>query len=131
LIRDRFAPPKEVTRQQVIDRYHLVKQHDRVGHMSDAWEFSYTAFPMDRFTDELLAELQSDAESQVIIEDDRLIIKHLFIERRLEPLNLYLARTDTAGATHAVREFGDAILEIAAGYWKQLQQIVANGDFAE
>jgi isocitrate dehydrogenase kinase/phosphatase len=114
LIRDRFAPPKEVTRQQVIDRYHMVKQHDRVGRMSDAWEFSYTAFPLDRFTDELLAELQSDADLQIIIEDDTLIIKHLFIERRLEPLNLYLARADAAGAAHAVTEYGNAIHEIAA-----------------
>jgi isocitrate dehydrogenase kinase/phosphatase len=114
LIRDRFAPPKEVTRQQVIDRYHMVKQHDRVGRMSDAWEFSYTAFPIDRFTDELLAELQSDADLQIIIEDDTLIIKHLFIERRLEPLNLYLARADAAGAAHAVTEYGNAIHEIAA-----------------
>ena len=114
LIRDRFAPPKEVTRKQVIDRYHMVKQHDRVGRMSDAWEFSYTAFPIDRFTDELLEELQSDAASQIIIEDDKLIIKHLFIERRLEPLNLYLARANAARADHAIQEYGNAIHEIAA-----------------
>ena len=114
LIRDRFAPPKEVTRQQVIDRYHMVKQHDRVGRMSDAWEFSYTAFPIDRFTDELLEELKTDAPSQIIIEDDKLIIKHLFIERRLEPLNLYLAHADADAAARAIGEYGDAIHEIAA-----------------
>ncbi|MEA1890705.1 MAG: bifunctional isocitrate dehydrogenase kinase/phosphatase [Pseudomonadota bacterium] len=113
VIRDRFRPPKDTTRQQVIDRYHLVKQHDRVGRMSDAWEFSYTAFPLDRFSDELLDELQTQATSQISIEGDRLVIKHLFIERRLIPLNLYLERVTGDEARHALKEYGDAIRDIA------------------
>jgi len=113
LIRDRFAPPKETSRKQVIDAYHMVKQYDRVGRMSDAWEFSYTAFPIDRFTDELLDELKNEAASQIIIENDKLIIKHLFIERRLEPLNLYLARADASSAQRALQEYGNSIHEIA------------------
>lgn len=114
LIRDHFPAPKDTTRQQVIDRYHMVKQHDRVGRLSDAWEFSYTAFPLDRFTDELLNELQNEAASQISIEDSQLIIKHLFIERRLEPLNLYLERADADGIRHALQDYGDAIYDIAA-----------------
>ncbi|MDR9436604.1 MAG: bifunctional isocitrate dehydrogenase kinase/phosphatase [Thiohalophilus sp.] len=114
LIRDRFPPPKNTTRQKVIDRYHMVKQHDRVGRLSDAWEFSYTAFPVERFTDELLEELQTEAASQVSFEDNQLIIKHLFIERRLEPLNLYLERADEEGTRHALQDYGDAIHDIAA-----------------
>ncbi len=114
LIRDRFPPPKDTTRQQVIDRYHMVKQHDRVGRLSDAWEFSYTAFPLNRFTDELLDELQTEAASQIAIEGEQLVIKHLFIERRLEPLNLHLKQTDAAGVRHALQDYGDAICDIAA-----------------
>jgi isocitrate dehydrogenase kinase/phosphatase len=114
LIRDRFRPPKDTTRQEVIDRYHMVKQHDRVGRLSDAWEFSYTAFPLHRFTDELLAELQAEAASQISIEGEQLVIKHLFIERRLEPLNLFLERTDAAGLRNALQEYGDAISDISA-----------------
>ena len=114
VIRDRFRPPKDTTRQKVIDRYHMVKQHDRVGRLSDAWEFSFTAFPLERFTPELLEELQTEAASQVSIEGDRLVIKHLFIERRLEPLNLYLQHADTDGVRHALKEYGDAINDIAA-----------------
>ncbi|MDY6979964.1 MAG: bifunctional isocitrate dehydrogenase kinase/phosphatase [Pseudomonadota bacterium] len=114
LIRDRFPPPKNTTRQKVIDRYHMVKQHDRVGRLSDAWEFSYTAFPVDRFTDELLEELQTEAASQVSFEGNQLIIKHLFIERRLEPLNLYLERADEEDIQHALQDYGDAIHDIAA-----------------
>ena len=114
LIRDRFPPPKNTTRQKVIDRYHMVKQHDRVGRLSDAWEFSYTAFPVDRFTDDLLEELQTEAASQVSFEGNQLIIKHLFIERRLEPLNLYLERADQESIHHALQDYGNAIHDIAA-----------------
>jgi isocitrate dehydrogenase kinase/phosphatase len=114
VIRDRFRPPKDTTRQKVIGRYHLVKQHDRVGRLSDAWEFSFTAFPVDRFNDDLLQELKTEAASQVSIEGDRLVIKHLFIERRLEPLNLYLKRADAKETRHAIKEYGDAIRDIAA-----------------
>jgi isocitrate dehydrogenase kinase/phosphatase len=103
VIRDRFRPPKDTTRQKVIDRYHMVKQHDRVGRLSDAWEFSYTAFPVDRFNDDLLQELKTEAESQISIEGDR-----------LEPLNLYLKRADSEGTRHAIKEYGDAIRDIAA-----------------
>ncbi|UCC55206.1 MAG: bifunctional isocitrate dehydrogenase kinase/phosphatase [Gammaproteobacteria bacterium] len=114
VIRDHFRPPKDTTRKAVIDRYHMVKQHDRVGRLSDAWEFSYAAFPLDRFTDELLEELKSEVASQVSIEGEQLVIKHLFIERRLEPLNLYLKRADASGVQHAIKEYGDAIRDIAA-----------------
>ena len=114
VIRDHFRPPKDTTRKAVIDRYHMVKQHDRVGRLSDAWEFSYAAFPLDRFTDDLLEELKSEVASQVSIEGEQLVIKHLFIERRLEPLNLYLKRADASGVRHAIKEYGDAIRDIAA-----------------
>ena len=114
VIRDHFRPPKDTTRQRVIDSYHLVKQHDRVGRMSDAWEFSHTAFPLNRFTEDFLNELMTQAASQISIEGDRLIIKHLFIERRLDPLNLYLERADEAGVRNALKEYGDAIFDISA-----------------
>jgi isocitrate dehydrogenase kinase/phosphatase len=114
VIRDRFKPPKDTTRSIVIDKYHMVKMRDRVGRMSDAWEFSHTAFPLGRFTDELLDELKTEAASQFIIENDTLIIKHLFIERRLQPLNLYLERAGGGDLEDALREYGNAIREIAA-----------------
>ena len=114
VIRDRFRPPKDTTRQKIVDCYHLVKQHDRVGRMSDAWEFSHTAFPLDRFTEELLEELKSEAASQVLIEDNHVVVRHLFIERRLEPLNLYLEHANEDEARHVIKEYGDAIVDIAS-----------------
>ncbi|MGD8796228.1 MAG: bifunctional isocitrate dehydrogenase kinase/phosphatase, partial [Thiohalophilus sp.] len=114
LIRDKFMPPKDTTRKEVIDRYHMVKQHDRVGRLSDAWEFSYTAFPVDRFTTELLNEMKNEAASQISIEGEQLVIKHLFIERRLQPLNLFLENASADEVQHALQDYGDAIHDIAA-----------------
>ncbi|MDZ7803262.1 isocitrate dehydrogenase kinase/phosphatase-domain containing protein [Thiohalophilus sp.] len=79
LIRDQFRRRRIPRDKKVIDRYHLVKQHDRVGRLSDAWEFSYTALPLARFTPELLEELKAEAASQLSEESNQLIVKHLFI----------------------------------------------------
>jgi isocitrate dehydrogenase kinase/phosphatase len=55
IIKDRFPPPKEMTREQVKEKYQLVKMHDRVGRMADSWEYSHVAFPLARFSPALLA----------------------------------------------------------------------------
>jgi len=114
VIRDRFRPPKETTREHVKAQYQTVKQHDRVGRMADTWEFSFAAFPLDRFDRELLAELQAEVPSQLTIEGDQVVIRHLYIERRLVPLNLYLETADEAAVRHALQEYGDAIKQMAA-----------------
>ena len=48
------------------------------------------------------------------IERDHVVVRHLYIERRMIPLNLYLERADDAQREHAMREYGDAIEELAA-----------------
>jgi isocitrate dehydrogenase kinase/phosphatase len=114
LIRDVIPPPKEVDRETVKAKYLLVKQHDRVGRMADTLEFSDVALPIDRFDPELLAELRNQAPSQIEEEDGEIVIKHLYIEQRMVPLNLYLDRASEAEAEHAVQEYGDAIRELAS-----------------
>ena len=117
VIRDRFAPPKEMDRQTVLDKYLLVKMHDRVGRMADTLEYSLVALPRERFAPELLEELKAEAASNIEFEDDKVVIKHMYIERRMQPLNLYLEEAIGDGATERVRqalhEYGDAIKELA------------------
>jgi len=117
VIRDRFAPPKEMDRQTVKDKYLLVKLHDRVGRMADTLEYSLVALPLDRFSPELLEELKAEAGSSIEFEGDRIVIKHMYIERRMQPLNLYLAEALGDGAAQRVRQalhdYGDAIKELA------------------
>jgi isocitrate dehydrogenase kinase/phosphatase len=118
VIKDWFPPPKETTRAQVKQKYLLVKHHDRVGRMADTLEYSNVAFPLSRFSEELVAALQRDCPSLVDIEGERIIIGHLYIERRMVPLNLFLARAEENGKDslieHGIIEYGNAIKDLAA-----------------
>jgi isocitrate dehydrogenase kinase/phosphatase len=113
VIRDRFPPPKKVTRQQVRDTYQLVKQHDRVGRMSDTLEYSHVAFPVKRFSQELLEELYDTCTNSVSEEGEHIVIKHLYIERRMTPLNIAVLRADDKQLDRLMRGYGDAIKELA------------------
>ena len=114
VIRDKIAASKETDRQKVLEKYWLVKHHDRVGRMTDTLEYSDVAFPRDRFSDELIAELTAVAASEIEFTADHIVVKHLYIERRVIPLNLYLEDADDAQRLHAMREYGEAIRELAA-----------------
>nr|WP_315397353.1 bifunctional isocitrate dehydrogenase kinase/phosphatase [uncultured Duganella sp.] len=118
VIKDFYPPPKDTTRAQIKEKYLLVKHHDRVGRMADTLEYSNVAFPRQRFTDELVAELKQCAPSQYEEEGGKVIIKHLYIERRMVPLNMWLADADRDGddarLEHAILEYGNAIKELVA-----------------
>ena len=115
-IKDHFPPPKETTREMVQEKYLLVKHHDRVGRMADTLEYSNVAFPRSRFSDELLADFKSVAPSLVEEDGDEIIIKHLYIERRMMPLNIWLTTADKSGdeaaTERAIIEYGNAIKEL-------------------
>lgn len=118
VIKDFYPPPKETTRAQIKQKYLLVKHHDRVGRMADTLEYSDVAFPLARFSEELLAELQQHCPSLVEIEGERIIVKHLYIERRMVPLNIFLTNAERAGdeglLEHGVFEYGNAIRDLVA-----------------
>ncbi len=123
IIRDYFAPPKEISRQQVEEKYQLVKQHDRVGRMADTLEFSEVLLPLSRFTDDLLEDLESSCKSSIrIVEGNdgvkQINIKHMYIERRMLPLNMALEEAERKGRYEdidmLILSFGDAIKELCA-----------------
>ena len=129
IIKDYYPPQKDTTRELIKSKYLLVKQHDRVGRMADTLEYSEVAFPRDRFEDELIAEIQKFAPSQLEISDRdgdgklEVIIKHIYIERRMIPLNIYLQEAFDAGLENpsakeqvesAVIEYGNAIKDLVA-----------------
>ncbi|MFN0097734.1 MAG: bifunctional isocitrate dehydrogenase kinase/phosphatase [Gemmatimonadaceae bacterium] len=114
LMRDTFGAPKQSTHDDVRRQYQLVKHRDRVGRMADTLEFSDVAFPLARFDAALLAELESACASTVQRDGDRLIVKHLYIEARVTPLDIYLRGADEARARHGIGEYGRAIRELAA-----------------
>lgn len=114
IIKDRFSPSKNVTKAQVKEKYRLVKLHDRVGRMADTMEYSEVAFPKARFSDELLEELLNVAPSLIRFEDDLVVIQHMYIERRMTPLNLYLASAEETDQEEALFGYGQAIKQLIA-----------------
>ena len=129
VIKDYYPPQKDTTREQIKGKYLLVKQHDRVGRMADTQEYSEVAFPRARFSDELIAEIEKFAPSQLEVSDRdgdgqmEVIIKHVYIERRMIPLNIYLQEAFDVGVQEpaaqeqierAVLEYGNAIKDLVA-----------------
>ena len=137
VIKDYYPPQKDTTREQIKGKYLLVKQHDRVGRMADTLEYSEVGFPRERFDDELIREIEKFAPSQLEISDRdgdgriEVIIKHVYIERRMIPLNIYLQEAFDAGGANAtdispgadrareqikrgVMEYGHAIKDLVA-----------------
>ena len=112
LIKDNFPPPKETTRKKIQDKYQLVKRHDRLGRMADTLEYSSVALPLSRLDDALLRELTKEVPSMIEYEGDNLVIRHLYIERRMTPLNLYLQNGTLTEIEHGIKEYGDAIKQL-------------------
>ena len=117
VIRDRFAPPKDIDHQTVKDKYQMVKLHDRVGRMADTLEYSLVALPLNRFDEELLQELRRECASVVELDGDELVIGHVYIERRMRPLNMHVEELkgegDETRLRELLREYGNAIKELA------------------
>ena len=114
VIKDHFPPQKDTTREQIQGKYLLVKNHDRVGRMADTLEYSNVAFPRQRFDDELIAELHRECSSLLEEDGDALVIRHVYIERRMIPLNIYLAEANERQIESAVVEYGNAIKDLVA-----------------
>jgi isocitrate dehydrogenase kinase/phosphatase len=114
IIKDHFGAPKNTTRHAVMDKYQFVFVRDRVGRLADAQEFEHLEFPKRCFPDDLLTYLLEVAGATVRVEDDRVIVRHLYTERRVTPLNLFLRDADPEYAREAVVDYGNAIKDLAA-----------------
>jgi isocitrate dehydrogenase kinase/phosphatase len=114
VIKDFYPPQKDTTREQIKGKYLLVKQHDRVGRMADTLEYSKVAFPRQRFEEELIAELRHFCPSLLEEDGNMLVIQHVYIERRMIPLNIYLQEASPEQMAHAVVEYGNAIKDLVS-----------------
>ncbi|QEH36671.1 Isocitrate dehydrogenase kinase/phosphatase [Aquisphaera giovannonii] len=114
VIRDRFAYPKTATRREVMQSYQLVFRHDRAGRLADVQEFEHLAFPRARFSDDVLDELAREAGQTASIGADVVELRHLYVERRMMPLNLFLREASPADARAAILDYGQAVKDLAA-----------------
>lgn len=112
IIKDKRS--KDVSREFIASKYQLVKLHDRAGRMADTWEYSNVDFPAERFESSLIEKIRAFAPNMLEMVDGRVVIKHVYIERRMIPLNLYLEHATEQEVDHAVKEYGDAIRQLVA-----------------
>jgi isocitrate dehydrogenase kinase/phosphatase len=102
-----------VLREEVLAKYQMVFIHDRAGRLVDAQEFRRLRFPRERFSRELLDELRREAARTVHEEGADLVFDHMYIERRLTPLNLFLRSAPAEAAERAVLDYGQCIRDLA------------------
>ena len=114
VIKDRFDPPKTVTEEIVREKYRFVSRSDRAGRMADTQEYTNFIIYRNRISDELLEELQKVAASKLIVNDKHVVIRHLYSERRMIPLNLFLRDANETQVYAAMDEYGNAIRQMAA-----------------
>ena len=113
VIRDRFAQPKRTTRREVIAIYDYIFRHDRTGRLPDTQSFEHLKFDRGCFHPDLLQELFSTAAQSVTISHQDVAIELAYVERRVHPLDLYLAEASHQDAVAAVIDFGQAIKDLA------------------
>lgn len=114
IIKDEFDRPKQTTRQEVLQKYDLVFKHDRAGRLIDAQSFEHLQFDRRRFNGEVLEDLLTKAGATARLEADSVVISHLYIERRVIPLDIYVEAAHEAAAEAAVIDYGQAIKDLAA-----------------
>lgn len=114
VMRDRFAPPKDISHHEVTKRYAMVVRHNKAGRLVDTQEFRMLRLQKDRIDAELLEELLSEVSERVLVDEDSIIVKHAYVERRLRPLDLYLREVEHEDAVKAVLDYGNALRELAA-----------------
>jgi isocitrate dehydrogenase kinase/phosphatase len=113
VIRDRFPYPKTVLREEVVAKYRMVFIHDRAGRLVDAQEFRRLRFPRRRFAPALLEELRRETAQTVHEDGADVVFDHLYIERRMTPLNLYLRDAPSADGERVVLDYGQCIRDLA------------------
>ncbi len=115
IINDNFAPPKMVTHKIVREKYQFVKRHAKLGRMADTWEFSNVVFPRHKISEDFLEEMGECIPSQLIIKNKEIIIRHLYMENKMMPLNLYLERANEEQTIVISRDFCQAIVDLIQG----------------
>lgn len=113
VIKDPRHIRKEMTPETVKRKYQMVKQIDRVGRMADSLEFSKVSLPRQRFHPEVLEELRTLCSESLEEDENSIIISHLYIERRMTPLNIFLNSADDEKTEQAIIEYGNAIREMS------------------
>ncbi|MFN2334898.1 MAG: bifunctional isocitrate dehydrogenase kinase/phosphatase [Wenzhouxiangellaceae bacterium] len=113
VVRDHFAPGKKIGREHVLAQYRLVFNHDRIGRLIDAQEYTHLEFDCQRMSAELLDELETECDRAVEVRRNKVLVRHCFVQRRVRPLDLYIAESSPEAARLAILDYGQAIKDLA------------------
>lgn len=112
VVRGTIKPPKNTTEKEVIEKYRFVAQHDRAGRMADAQQFKNLALPEKSFELNLKRDLLLGAPDSISERNGYLVFRNIFIERKLEPLNLYFLNHSHSDRRAVILDYGKAIKEM-------------------
>ena len=94
--------------------YRWVHEINRGRLMLDAWLYRNLEFARADFDPRVIQELETTAPGSVRIEGDRVILKHVYAQRRVKPLNTFLDETqDPALRERVIDALGTFIKDLA------------------
>jgi isocitrate dehydrogenase kinase/phosphatase len=106
---------KTISRREVMQRYDFVATRDRAGRLVDTQEFMNLRFRRRRFTSEVLDEFRLACRDTVALDGEHVVIRHAYVQRRVDPLPLYLeAEKDPETIRGVVLDFGHFLKDLAA-----------------
>ena len=114
VIKDQFPAIKPMRPKDVRATYRLVFRSERAGRLVEAQEFEHLEFERRRFAPELIDEFKRDTYDTVEMTATTVVVHHAYVERRVTPLDLYLAGAPDEAAVVAVHDFGQALKDLAA-----------------
>lgn len=115
VIRDHSPKPGWTGRGRVMDLYRWVHEMNRGRLMLDAWMYRNLHFPRRLFEDNIARELLRSAPHSVLLDGDTLVLRHVYAQRRVRPLNTFFDEVrDGALRVRAVDALGTFIKDLAA-----------------
>jgi isocitrate dehydrogenase kinase/phosphatase len=82
--------------------------------MVDIQEFENLTLDRERFTKELVDELEREAVESVTVGPTHVVLHHVYTERRVDPLDVFAKEASAERRERAAIDYGQAIKDLAA-----------------
>jgi isocitrate dehydrogenase kinase/phosphatase len=114
-LRSMYDTPKVITQDKVRYQYDFVSHRDRAGRMVDTQEFENLRFRKRRFSSALLEEFALAAKMNVVMDDEYVVIQHVYVQTKVIPLPFYFkSEKDPEALRRVLIDFGYFLKDIAA-----------------
>ena len=114
VIRDFSSKQAWMGRAHIMEIYRWVHEMNRGRLMLDAWLYRNLHFPRESFDEQVLQELVASAPSSVRLDGNTVVLKHVYAQRRVQPLSTFFDETqDRAARERAIDALGTFIEDLA------------------